>query len=193
MATTTVDPIREVFRRRVMGAVERMAREAPAESLAEFLAAPTDTGTLARATADQAASEALRRLEPLAGAIVRGAEVRARLVEAAGGLLSADAVGALLGITRAAVDKRRALGKLLALRIRGDWSYPAAQFRDGEVLEGIPSVLAGMADASPWSILDFLLAPDDALGGRTPLATLRAGELAAVQRLLAARETDVFA
>ncbi|MDO9713705.1 hypothetical protein [Paracraurococcus lichenis] len=193
MAAMNADPIREAFRRRAMGAVDRMAREAPAETLAEFLAAATDTGTLARATADQAASEALHQLEPLAAAIARGAEVRARLVTAAGGLLSADDVGNLLGITRAAVDKRRASGKLLALRIRSDWAYPAVQFRDGEVLEGITDVLAGMADASSWSILDFLLAPDDALGGRTPLAALRAGELAAVQRLLAARGADAFA
>lgn len=192
MAATNADPIREAFRRRAMGAVDRMAREAPAETLAEFLAAATDTGTLARATADQAASEALHQLEPLAGAIARSAEVRARLVKAAGGLLSADDVGTLLGITRAAVDKRRAAGKLLALRIRSDWAYPAAQFRDGEALEGIADVLAGMTEASPWSILDFLLAPDDALGGRTPLAALRAGDLAAVQRLLAAREADAF-
>jgi hypothetical protein len=191
--TMAADPLREAFRRRALGAVERMAREASSETLAEALAAPTDTGTLARAAADQAASEALRRLDPLAGAIARGAEARTRLAEAAGGLLPAEAVGRLLGISRAAVDKRRNAGKLLALRIRGDWAYPAIQFGDGEVLEGIPEVLAGMADASPWSVLDFLLAPDEALDGRSPLAALRTGEFPAVRRLLAARAADAFA
>ena len=113
-------PLREAFRRRALGAVERMAREASPEALSDALAAPSDTGTLARALAEQAAGDALRHLEPLAGAIARGAETRARLAEAAGGMLSADAAGRALGISRQAVDKRRAAGRLLAVRIRGD-------------------------------------------------------------------------
>lgn len=193
MSAIAADPIREAFRRRALGAVERMAREASPEALADALAAATDTGTLARATAEAAASEALRRLEPLASAVARSAEIRARLIEQAGGLLPAEAVGTLLGITRAAVDKRRATGRLLALRVRGDWGYPAAQFRDGEALPGIPDVLAGMDDASAWSVLDFLLTPDDALQGRSPVAALRAGDAAPVRRLLAGRAADSFA
>jgi hypothetical protein len=39
-------------------------------------------------------------------------------------------------------------------------------------------------------VLDFLLAPDAALGGQTPLAALRAGQAEPVARLLAAREAD---
>ena len=187
------DPLREAFRRRALGAIERMSREASPEALAEALAAPSDTGAVARALAEQAAADASRRLEPLAGAIVRGAAVRARLAEAAGGMLSADDTGKVLGISRQAVDKRRAAGRLLAVRVRGDWHYPAAQFRDGEVLPGIEEVIAGMPDASAWSVLDFLLAPDDALGGRSPLSALRVGDTAPVRRLLSAREADAFA
>ena len=156
----------------------------------EALAAPSDTGAVARALAEQAAADALRHLEPLAAAIARGAAVRAQLAEAAGGMLSADEAGKALSISRQAVDKRRTAGKLFAVRVRGDWHYPSAQFRDGEVLPGIEEVIAGMSDASPWSVLDFLLAPDDALDGRPPLAALRAGDVAAVRRLLAAREAD---
>ena len=193
MYSATSDPLREAFRRRAIGAVERMAREASPEALAEALAAPSDTGTVARALAEQAAADALRRLEPLAGAIARGGAVRASLAEAAGGMLSADGAGNALGISRQAVDKRRAAGKLLAVRVRGDWHYPSAQFHDGEVLPGIEAVIAGMPDASAWSVLDFLLAPDDALGGRSPLAALRAGDVAAVRRLLGSREADAFA
>jgi hypothetical protein len=193
MSLAAADPLREAFRRRALGAIERMAREASPEALTEALAAPSDTGTLARALAEQAAADALRRLEPLAGAVARGGEVRARLAEAAGGLLSAEEAGKALGITRQAVDKRRVAGRLLAVRIRGDWHYPSAQFRDGEVLPGIEKVVAGMPEASPWSVLDFMLAPDDALGGRSPLAALRAGDGAPVRRLLAARGADSFA
>ncbi|HYZ33463.1 MAG TPA: hypothetical protein VE684_14430 [Crenalkalicoccus sp.] len=187
------DPLREAFRQRALGAVERMAREAPPEALVAALAASTDVGTLARATADQAASDALRRLDPLAAATARGAEARVRLSEEAGGLLSTEQVATLLGITRAAVDKRRSVGKTLAVRVRGDWHYPAAQFRDGEVLPGIPEVLAHMPDASGWAILSFLLAEESALGGRTPLAALRTGELKPVLRLVRGHEVDAYA
>ncbi|MBP0447766.1 hypothetical protein J8J14_23750 [Roseomonas sp. SSH11] len=132
------------------------------------------------------------RLEPLAGAIARGAEAQARLIEAAGGLLSLEGVATLIGIALTKVDAQRAAGRLLALQIRDDWTYPAAQFRDGEVLDGIPEVIASMADASAWSILDFLLAPDDALGGQAPIAALRVSGFGAVQRLLASRQADAF-
>jgi len=175
-----------------MGAVERMVRETPPEGLVAALAASTDTGTLARATADQAASEALRRLDPLAGAIARGAEVKTRLAEQAGGLLPVEVVGRMLGITRAAFDKRRAAGKLLAVRVRSDWHYPACQFHDGEVLPGIPEILAGLSEATGWSVLSFLLAGDDVLDGRTPLAALKDGHLDVIRRLLAAREADAY-
>lgn len=187
------DPLREAFRRRALGAVERMARETAPEALVAALAAPTDTGTLARAAADQAASEALRQLDPLVVAIARSAEAKVRLAEQAGGLLPADTAGQLLGISRAAVDKRRGGGKLLAVRVRSDWHYPVCQFRDGEVLNGLPEVVAGLGDTTGWSVLSFLLSEDDALGGRTPLDALRAGELTAVIRLVAARDHDAFA
>ncbi|MBP0447500.1 hypothetical protein J8J14_22320 [Roseomonas sp. SSH11] len=132
------------------------------------------------------------RLEPLARTIARGVEAKARLVEAAGGLLSAESVGALLGITRAEVDKQRAEGSLLAVLTESTWEYPAAQFRDGAVLGGIPEIIASMADASAWSILDFLLAPDDSLGGKAPITALRESDRGTVQRLLASRQFDVF-
>lgn len=193
MADALSDPIRKAFRARLLGAVDRMAKEASAETLQEALAAPTDQGALARVMAEQAATDAVRALEPLAAAIARGAEVKARLADAAGGFLSATACGRLLGISRAAVDKRRATGRLLALRIKGDWRYPAAQFHDGEAVEGIAEVLKGMADASPWSVLDFLLSPDPGLDGRSPLASLRRGEAECVRRRLAARTADAFA
>ena len=90
------------------------------------------------------------------------------------------------------MDKRRAAGRLLALRIRSDWHYPACQFRDAKTLPGIPETLAAMADASGWSVLSFLLAPDDALAGRTPLNLLRDGDMPPLRRLLTARTADAF-
>lgn len=185
--------LRETFRRRAQGAVERMARDAPPELLAEALATATDAGALARVLADQAVQPAIATLDPLAAAIARSAAVREELVARAGGLLPAGEVGRLLGISRQAVDKRRALGRLLAIKLGGDWRYPAIQFgAHGQVPAGLEEVIAGMEDEGPWGALDFLLAADSALEGRTPLDALRAGNLAIVRRLLAQRETDAY-
>ncbi len=184
--------MRQAFETRATHAIARLAREAPLESLAAAMAAPSDAGALARILADMATDDAARRIDPLATAIARGAAVRADLVQAAGGLLLATQVAALLGITRAAVDKRRLAQRLLALRVRGDWAYPAVQFQDAGVLEGLADILAEMADASPWSVLDWLLNADAALGGATPLAALRAGRVAEVRRLARAQRDDAF-
>jgi hypothetical protein len=69
------------------------------------------------------------------------------------------------GISRQAADERRASAKLRGVRIRSDWQYPAAQFDDGEVLDGIPEIISGMTDTGPWAALDFLLAEHGALAG----------------------------
>jgi hypothetical protein len=183
-------PIEASLRERLAALSARLAREASPELAAEALAAPTAEGSLALLLAEQAASEAVRRLDPLAGAVARAAEARTALVEAAGGFLSAEATARLLGITRQAVDKRRAARRLLGIRVAGDWHYPAAQFSEGETVPGLDAVLAAMAEAGPWSVLDFLLSPDDSLGGATPLDTLRAGRPDPLRRLLAAREAD---
>jgi hypothetical protein len=129
-------------------------------------------------------------LEPFAAAIARMAAVKADLAERAGGLLPATAVAAMLGVTRAAVDKRRAAGRLLAVKVRGDWRYPAAQFAGCEAVPGLDEVIARKPNGTGWTILGFLLAPEAPLGGATPLEALRAGRLAEVLRLFDAEAAD---
>jgi hypothetical protein len=85
----------------------------------------------------------------------------------AGGTLSADEVGQILGITRQAVDKRRRAG--------------------------IPEVVRGFSSASPWVKLDLLLTPDTVLVGRTPLEALKAGDSDEVVRLVHGLQGDAFA
>lgn len=186
------DPLRESFRRRATAAVERMAREATPETLADALAAPSDLGAVVRVASDEAAAEASRRQEPFAAAIARMAGVKADLAERAGGLLPAASVASMLGITRAAVDKRRAAGRLLAVKVRGDWRYPAAQFAGGEAVPGLDEVIARKPNGTGWTILDFLLAPHGPLGGATPIEALRAGRLAEIRRLLDTEAADAF-
>lgn len=188
--------VRAAFRERAGHAIDQIARAASISALTEALAAPTDFGAVARALRDPTAFQAALPLDPLADALARGVHERERLAATAGGLLSAAEIGrALGGISRQAVDKRRRAHQLVGVKLASDWRYPSAQVGDdGEILAGLPVVLAALAELSPWAILDFLLAEDAALGGVTPLAALRQGGdgLAAVVRIAKASKTDAF-
>jgi hypothetical protein len=192
------DLVRNAFRKRASHAIERIAASASLEALARALEAPTDFGAIASALGGAAMPESARDLDPLADALARGASERERLATLAGGLLSAAEAGqALGGISRQAVDKRRRANQLLAVRAGGDWRYPAAQIdQDGQIPPLLPAVLEDSVQLgmSGWAILDFLLAPDQTLGGHTPLGVLRRNgpDAAGVRRLLAAAKVDAF-
>ena len=117
------------------------------------------------------------------------------LLEAAGGTLNAPEV-ALLSVSRQAVDKRRRSHGLLALRQGGDWRYPRCQFNEAEhdVIADLPRFLKEAKISSPWVVLDLLLAPDDALDGKTPLEVLHTeGWTDALARILRIEHGDGFA
>lgn len=191
-----IDPVRAAFQRRSMGALGRISAQASTETLTEALAATTDIGTLARVLGDaNVLGAAVAELEPLAPLIARNAEHRLALLGEGGGTLSAEEVGRLLGITRQAVDKRRRMDGLLAFRRAGGWRYPRCQFDEEahEVLAGVAKVVRAFADAGPWVTLDFLLAADDTLEGRSPIEALRAqGWTEDFDRLLRIERGDGF-
>jgi FixJ family two-component response regulator/biotin operon repressor len=113
-----------------------------------------------------------------AAALLRGAQVQRELLQQAGGGLSARQVGDFLGISRAAVDKRRRQGGLLGLKLpSGDFVYPAAQFVKNDVVRGLSDVLSAFHVEDPWMQLDALLARDEALGGRTAFEALAQGDV----------------
>lgn len=189
------ETVQDAFLARANTAIARLVARMPKEALVEALTAPTDVGAIARllGRADLA-GPAVADIDPLVPAIARGVEHRRALRAAAGGLLSAAEAGALLAISRQAVDKRRRAGSLLAVREGADWKYPACQFdtATGSVIAGVAEVVAGLEGQGPWVTLDFLLAADDALGGLSPIAALRAGDVAAVLRLVRADAGDGF-
>ncbi|MPR10303.1 helix-turn-helix domain-containing protein [Microvirga tunisiensis] len=188
------DSVQAAFLRRALAALERIASSVPTKTLTEALAAPTDVGSLAQLLSrSEVVGSAITELDPLAPALARGVEHRQTLLKLAGGILSADEAGRILGITRQAVDKRRRAGALLAVREGSDWRYPVCQFEDGEVVAGIPEVVRGFSSSGPWVALDFLLAPDTVLAGRTPLEALKAGDREEVLRLVRGFQGDGFA
>jgi hypothetical protein len=188
--------VQGAFIERANAAIARLVARMPSDALVDALTAPTDVGAIARLLGRaELAGPAVADIDPLVPAIARGVEHRRALREEAGGLLSAAEAGALLSISRQAVDKRRRSGNLLAVREGGDWKYPACQFdaATGTVVAGIAEVVAGLEGQGPWVVLDFLLARDGALGDRAPLAALRAGDVVAVLRLVRAEAGDGFA
>jgi hypothetical protein len=186
--------IRTAFLRRATSALERISANVPAKDLADALSAPTDAGSLAQLLSrSDMVGAAINDLDPLVPALARNVEHRQNLVERAGGTASAEDAGRMLGISRQAVDKRRRAGTLLAVREGSDWRYPLCQFDQGEVIAGISDVVRDFAAAGPWIALDFLLAADTALGGRTALQALRDGDREAVRRLIRIETSDGFA
>jgi hypothetical protein len=187
------DSVQAAFLRRAMSALERIAGSASAKSLTDALAASTDVGSLARLLSrSDVVGSAVVDLDPLAPMLARNVEHRQKLLQLAGGALSAEEAGRTLGITRQAVDKRRRANTLLAVREGSDWRYPACQFHQGEILPGIADVVQGFASAGPWTALDFLLASDTVLEGDTPLQVLQSGDRDRVLRLVHSSQGDGF-
>ncbi|MBA9033103.1 hypothetical protein HNR29_003663 [Rhizobium leguminosarum] len=123
----------------------------PAKDLADALSAPTDAGSLAQLLSrSDMVGAAINDLDPLVPALARNVEHRKNLVERAGGTMSAEDAGRILGISRQAVDKRRRAGTLLAVRQGSDWRYLLCQLDQGEVIAGISDVVRGFAAAGPW-------------------------------------------
>lgn len=154
------------------------------------------TGTLEHALGEATSSMALTDVlaEALledategewAAALLRGAQVKRQLLREAGGTLSASEVGTLLGISRAAIDKRRRQGALLGLKLpSGDNAYPAVQFDKKDALPGLPEVLGAFQIQDPWMQLDMLLAPNELLGGRTSFKALADGDVELVKSVV---------
>src|SRR5687767_9227777 len=145
---------------RLVRAVKEVVRCLDADDLYAVVSQPSDVEALVMAlgrarvrpsTVDPRVLEALQR----------GRAAKTRLLAAEGGCLSAGGMAELLGISRQAVDKRRAAGQLLAVRDRegADWLYPLWQLQGGALLPGLERVLRVLFDAGHdgWAALVFFL------------------------------------
>ena len=148
--------------------VRRMRQLAKAKERAE-----------AAGTVNQAAFEPDARSR----ALLQGVRIAQNDLKAAGGAFDLEQVRTLLhGISRQAVDKRVQEGSLLAVPGPSNRRcYPTLQFnRDGSVVAGIKEIQDSLPVESPWAVLNFLVRPDDRLGGRKPIDVLREGNLSLV-------------
>lgn len=172
------------FVRRYSSLLERLGEAASDDAIADALAAPDEVGGLAALLAE-VGPVTVPAADPLASARARGAQAKGELLRQAGGALRLGEAAQRLGVSPQAVHARRKRGTLLAVpQANGEWLYPACQFGPDGALRGLAAVLAAFGVRSPWTQLSVLLAPAPALGGRTPLQALQAGEADAAARAI---------
>lgn len=181
------DRAKAPFVTRALHVLARLAAMSPTGALLEAASATSDTRVLLQALDHPNVLAKLGADDPLLEARVRGALTRQRLLGEEGGVCSAGELGSLLGgLTRQAIDKRRRHGKLIAIDLgRHGYGYPVWQIHRGTVLPGLERVIAELHESDPWTRFGFMLSPNSWLGGETPLATLRRGE---VDRVVATAE-----
>jgi hypothetical protein len=113
----------------------------------------------------------------------RFAQLRANLLEKAGGGLSLTQGAELLGVTRQALHKRIKAGTALGMMDDDEIVLPRLQFVEGGAkttfVSGLSMVVPLFAEAGGWSALQFLIDPDPNLDV-APIEALRAGRADAV-------------
>jgi len=177
------EPSRTVFLTRGLRALTRLAEALSPEALTDAAAAETDYAVLVSALEQPAALSELERHDLLAQTRLRGLEARQRLLDADGGPLSGEDAAKLLRVSRQAIDKRRRAGRLLGIRVGPHrYAYPSWQFVEEGILPGLEDVLHDLRHHDPWMQLAFFVNGNICLDGKVPLAELRRGHVAAVQR-----------
>ena len=144
--------------------------------------APTTLARLVGVAFEIAIGAGESRADKLARAHVRGLGARQQLAEAEGGSLCSEDVARLIRISKTAVLKRLAAGRLLAWR---EERLQAARFPRWQFDEH-GHVLAGLADTleilnrderlDAWGKILFFLRENGSRGHRRPLDLLRKGK-----------------
>jgi hypothetical protein len=116
-------------------------------------------------------------------ALLEGVRVAQQDLHAAGGAYDLHQVRTLLhGISRQRIVRRVKDHTLLAVPGPSNRRvYPTVQFMsNGDVVDGLKSVLEALPTRNPWAALNFLIHPDYRLDGHTPIALLKAGDVEGV-------------
>jgi len=171
--TTTKHP---AFYSRVLRAFRRLENDLPSTLIDDATAAPSDYLVAVEALTSASETTQLIVEDPFIAAKLRGLKRKQQMLETAGGALTSEQVAEILGISRQAVDKRRAATQLLALtQGRRGYSYPSFQFEDGRPITGLQEVLAELKELDPWMQMVFFTSPNERLGDKTPLERLKKG------------------
>lgn len=112
-----------------------------------------------------------------ARALARGMRMKCMDLDAAGGGLSLEAVAELLDEPASKIADLARHEALLAIPTDAGLIFPAIQFSGHSPLRGLPEFLSIFPDQNPWVRLNYLVNPEQRLGGRRPIDLLRSGEV----------------
>lgn len=116
--------------------------------------------------------------------ITKAIAFKRRMIDAAGGALTAEKVRALLGHkTIQAVYKAVKDRRLLMVEDNGTKLFPVFQFDGNAIIPGISKVLSAAPHTTGWAILQFLVGGDEGLDGLSPITLLK-GSDAEVERVV---------
>jgi hypothetical protein len=110
-------------------------------------------------------------------ALARGMRMKRMDLDSAGGGLSLEAVAELLDEPASKVADLAQHESLLAIPTDAGLVFPAIQFSGHSPLPGLPEFLSIFPDRNPWARLNYLVNPEQRLGGRRPIDSLRSGEV----------------
>jgi len=180
-----------IFLKRSYQLLQDLTAKAPPDVIEAALDNPDPVGGVAGLLSTLVADGSRVEIDPMLEAIAKGVGLKSELLRQAGGTWSATKVAEALRMSRQAVDKRRARHALLAVPSgAGDYLYPRCQFTPQGVIPDIERVLRAFRVDSPWTQLSGLLASARTLGGKSPLAALRAGDVdGAVQAVASIGDT----
>jgi hypothetical protein len=183
------DDLVQAFVLRTGRALTRIAKRMPRERLLEAVGAPSDTDVLFRSLQDATAigSEITPdKPDPLTAALLRGSEVKRKMLRAEGGALSGPELAAHLGITPQGLGRKRERNQVFWLKIGDGFVFPAFQIGKTGLLPGIREVLTAFQVDDPWMRVHFMLTGDRRLGNRRPIDLLREGQIEQVVQAAAA-------
>lgn len=176
------DELREALLTRWLATATDALHRVPTTTLGEAAAASTNVQAVLRVLEAPEMVDPADPEQTLAIARVRGLEARQQLLDAEGGAWPVDQVASHLSVSRQSVDKRRKVGKLLALTVgRRGYLYPSWQFARHGVLSGLETILRALAANDPWAQVIFMLSPSDRVGNQRPLDALRHGKVEEVK------------
>jgi hypothetical protein len=111
----------------------------------------------------------------VARGLAREKKTRAALVADS---YSTAQVADLLGVSSAAVTKRRGKGGLVAFKHKEDWRYPRWQFDGTGIVPGVIAAWQVLPDRHDVAgLVRWFTLPSRHLGGRTPLEAIRRGDV----------------
>ncbi len=158
--------------------INRLERIALNEDVALVL---TGTGLVpGRAGKGSYVGQAAFEPDARARALLRGVEIAESDLATAGGAYDLGQVRRLMhGVSRQRIVRRVQEGTLLAVPGPSNRRrYPTIQFnRDGTIVDGLKAVQETLDFGNPWSVLSFLVNPDDHLNNERPIDVLRRGEV----------------